>query len=208
MPNNLNLRLCGSLDTQTGKPCRRKLPCPYHNDDGSRKSKAVTKRPNRDVLRHEKLLQMRLQGKSLQEAGREAGYSENTLKGKIYDIVESAEYQATIQARIAIAQIQTDEIIGVLVSHMRGDIADFFPEDDFLQEAKKRGISHLIKKVKRRPVVAGFDKDQNPIVAYETELEIQDQRGRPNISPKSLIQPIYDPQPGRPSGTLMQLLTE
>ncbi len=54
-------------------------------------------------------------------------------------------------------------IIGVLISHMRGDIADFFPEDDLLQQAKNRGISHLIKKVKRRPVVAGFDKDENPI---------------------------------------------
>ena len=127
-------------------------------------------------MRHEKLLQMRLQGKSLQEAGREAGYSENTLKGKIYKIAESAEYQATIQAHIEGAQIHTEEIIGVLISHMRGDIADFFPEDELLQQAKKGGISHLIKKVKRKPVVAGFDKDQNPIFAYETELEIQDQQ--------------------------------
>jgi hypothetical protein len=61
------------------------------------------------------------------------------------------------------AAIDTNEIIGTLVQQMRFDIAGLFPESDFLQQAKQLGISHLIKKVKVRQVVAGFDKDGSPI---------------------------------------------
>ena len=60
------------------------------------------------------------------------------------------------------AALDTNEIIGTLVQQMR--LADLFPESNFLQRAKQLGISHLIKKVKIRQVVAGFDKDGSPII--------------------------------------------
>jgi hypothetical protein len=59
---------------------------------------------------------------------------------------------------------------------MRGDIADFFPYDELLQRAKRLGISHLITKLKRRPVIAGFDKKGEAIFAFELEIEIHDQK--------------------------------
>jgi hypothetical protein len=56
------------------------------------------------------------------------------------------------------AALNTNEIIGTLVQQMRFDLADLFPESDFLQRAKELGVSHLIKKVKVRQMVAGSTK--------------------------------------------------
>jgi hypothetical protein len=69
------------------------------------------------------------------------------------------------------AQFQTEEVIGTIVDHMRFDLAELYPDDPFLQRAKELGVSHLIKKIKRRPVIAGFDQQGAPIMDYETEIE-------------------------------------
>lgn len=111
-------------------------------------------------------------GKSVVEAGREAGYSENTLKGKIFQIVDSPSYKARIEEHIKMAAIQTEEIIGGVVSESRMDIADLFPDDEMLQRAKAMGISHNIRKLKRRPIFAGFDPKGTPIWNYELEVEV------------------------------------
>jgi hypothetical protein len=69
------------------------------------------------------------------------------------------------------ASLDTNETIGTLVQQMRFDIADLFPESDFLQRAKHLGVSHLIKKVKVRQVIAGLDKDGAPIMGLQHEIE-------------------------------------
>jgi hypothetical protein len=48
---------------------------------------------------------------------------------------------------IRAAQIDTNEIVGTLVSHMRGDLADIVPDDDVLAQARANGVSHLIKEI-------------------------------------------------------------
>lgn len=55
--------------------------------------------------------------------------------------------QERIQARIRDAQIDTNEIVGTLVSQMRGDFGDILPEDAFIQQVKASGHSHLLKEV-------------------------------------------------------------
>lgn len=67
--------------------------------------------------------------------------------------------------------MDVDEITGTLVQHMRFDLADVLPENEILQRAKRLGISHLIKKVKTRQVVCGFDEEGSPIIGWEHEIE-------------------------------------
>lgn len=165
-------QLCASTKTKSGKPCRWTRPCPYHarGKPGKLPSGQGTKK-NRSVVRHEKLLQGVLAGKSVREAGLDAGYSKSTCEGKIYQIMDSPKIKECIRERVEAAKLETDEIIGALVQYMRFDLADLFPADPLLRRAKQLGISRNIRKVKRRPVIAGYDKDENPILEYELEVE-------------------------------------
>src|SRR5882672_11269978 len=153
-------KICGHEETQSGQPCYRRGVCPYHTEEkvaGRTKVAARSTKQTVAALRQEKMIELRLQGKTVAAAAREAGYSENTAKGKIYQMMDSREYNTAIKRHLEAANLDTAETIGILVSQMRGDIADFFPDDEFLQRAKQLGISQLIKKIKRRPIVAGLD---------------------------------------------------
>lgn len=163
-------KLCGQKAKSTGKPCRWPRPCPYH-DKASRKRGNKGTKKNRNVLRQEIMIQARIAGKSVVDAGREAGYAESTLQGRIYQIEKSPEYKARIASLIEAADLNTKEIIGTLVSQMRLNMAPLFPGDPFWERAAELGISHLIKKHKRRPVMVGFDKEENPIIDFEEEVE-------------------------------------
>lgn len=161
---------CGSNETQSGNPFRYTKPCPYHTAGGAKKA---PKKKSVTILRLDKLIEERAQGKTLKEAALAAGYSNATASsGKVSQIWNSPHVQARIERLRLSSHIQNDEIVGTLVEQMRCDIAEFFPDDPFLQRAKELGISHLIKKIKRRPVIAGFDKDGAPIRDYVTEIEV------------------------------------
>src|SRR5258708_4696541 len=86
-------RKCGSTDTATRRPCQISIyPCPLHTPNGER-------RPRRLSPRRLKLTKSIAEGKSIAQAGREAGYSAAVIKAKIYQIVQSVEVQqALIQA--------------------------------------------------------------------------------------------------------------
>lgn len=172
---------CGSTETASGRPCNYTNPCPYHAEGGSSKRTARRSRGGslraQQAVRQEKLLQGVAEGKTVNKAARDAGYSEKTVAGKVYQIMDTPAMQRRIERTIALAQLQTDEIIGRQVGMMRMDIADLFPDDEFLQKAQKRGISQNIKKVKRERIIVGYDgpeKDQ-PIYKMEiAEVEIYD----------------------------------
>ena len=134
---------CGK-PKKDGKPCKRDIPCPYH---GTTPPKG--KKQNRSIVRQDKLLQGQLAGKTVQQAGREAGYAESTLRGKIYQIIQSEDYQARIRAALDAARLQTEEIIGRLILTMRSDVAgDLLSETDpMIQRAKELGISDQITEV-------------------------------------------------------------
>jgi phage terminase small subunit len=88
-----------------------------------------------------------LQGKSLRQAALDAGYAPSTANSNIYKEQEKARTQTRIDVRIKEAQIDTNEVIGTLVSHMRADLADICPKDAFLKAARENGVSHLIKEL-------------------------------------------------------------
>jgi hypothetical protein len=90
--------ICGSVNTATGNPCRRKRRrCPYHQVGDENFNTKEVRRKNGDLLRYEKLLQGRLLGMNVRQAALYAGYAESTSKGKIYQIIKSVRYQARIQ---------------------------------------------------------------------------------------------------------------
>lgn len=138
---------CGSPNTQSGNPCGKFSPCAYHDEKGKPTPKVSLKAK----ARQEKLLQGVMAGKDLKTAALDAGFSESTAEGKIYQIVNSPAYKARVQQAIADARLMTEEITGTAVGVMRMDIADLFPDDEFLQEAQRRGVSHNIKKIRRSP---------------------------------------------------------
>jgi O-phosphoseryl-tRNA(Cys) synthetase len=117
------------------------------------------------------MIQALLKGKTIKESALLAGYSATTAEGKIYQLINSPAYKDRIQRHIEAAQIDTNEIIGVLVAQMRFDMADLFVNDEFWSRAKELGTSHLIKKYKRTSRLVGFDKDKNPIIQDSQEIE-------------------------------------
>jgi len=89
-------------------------------------------------------------------------------------LLRNAKVQAHIQARLDDASIKNSEILGTLASHMRADLADIFPENKVLREAKLSGNSHLIRKIKQKERFIPQADGRPPIREVDTEIEIHD----------------------------------
>lgn len=125
-------------------------------------------------IRREKLIEGVLQGKTPATAAKEAGYSDSYARVDVYRVLASPSVQERIQARIDEAQIDSDEVLGTLVSHMRADLADIFPDNEILQRARQQGVSHLIKKMKVRERFIPQGLGKEPQREVTTEIEIHD----------------------------------
>src|SRR5262249_32148764 len=77
-----------------------------------------------------------------------------------------------VQDRLDQAQVSTDEVLGVLVSHMRADVTDLFDEGGtfHVESIRKKGLGHLVKKLKVRRIYEGDDKDV-PVDIIELEVQ-------------------------------------
>lgn len=115
------------------------------------------------------------------QAARDAGYkgNDNVLAVTAHRVLRKAKVVARVRERLDGLHANADEVLNLLADHMRADLADFdgcFDEEGRLdlKEAKRRGVSRLVKKLKSRrvPVKGGDGK----IVDYEhvTELEFHD----------------------------------
>lgn len=100
-------------------------------------------------LRRELVTESVLQGKTEDQIAGELGMS----RGRVAQIKAESGFQERIAARIAEAQINTDEILGVLHSHLHASIEDFFEFTDDgqvrvnLKLAQERGVLHLLKEL-------------------------------------------------------------
>lgn len=87
------------------------------------------------------------------DAAAAAGFSDNPASAKVQGsiLASDPDIRARIEARrrelLDHAQVESGEIVGLLASHMRGDMADLLPEDAFLAQAKARGVSGLIREL-------------------------------------------------------------
>jgi hypothetical protein len=105
-------------------------------------------------------------GKRAAEA---AGYAKgHAAETEASRLLRNAEIQERVRARVAEAGVQTNEVIGTLVSHMRADLADVYPEHPLLKRAKAAGVSHWIRKL---TVKEYFDKSKQAVVT-ETSVEL------------------------------------
>lgn len=92
---------------------------------------------------------------NLEKASKLAGITgrqgyELTTRPRVKELL--AARRAELMASLVVT---AQEVIGTLVSQMRGDIADIFPDEPVLQAAKQAGISRLIKKVKIKETAEG-----------------------------------------------------
>ena len=108
------------------------------------------------------------------KAAEDAGFAKGaSAEVEASRLLRNAKVQEIIRARQAEAQIEKSEIIGTLASHMRGDLTDLLSDGDEIRElAHSRGVSHLIKKLKRktRYYSNGPGKEPDEEVTYEFEL--------------------------------------
>lgn len=117
------------------------------------------------TLKQQKFTEEVLKDGNATRAARAAGYKHPNKRG--FENVVKSGIQERIQKRIEEAKVQTNEVIGTLVSHMRGDLAEVLPDNEFLSRAKAAGLSHLVKKVK---TTERYTKDGERIVTHEFEM--------------------------------------
>jgi hypothetical protein len=112
------------------------------------------------------------QDKPPTEAARAAGYSESYSRVDVYSTLEKPRVKAEIErrreSRMAEANIQANEVLGTLVSHLRADLGDIMPDNPIVKQAKAQGLSHLLRKV---TVKEYFDKLKGATVT-ETTVEL------------------------------------
>ena len=108
-------------------------------------------------------------GGNIQATCRSMGISQQTAynwsKNKLF-AEELARRQEILSCA---ANVTGAEVIGILASQMRADIADVLPDEELVIAARARGVSHLIRKIKVRTIIRR-DGSEEKIV----ELELVD----------------------------------
>ncbi len=109
------------------------------------------------------------------KAARDAGYkgNANTLNQVAQENLRKPTIQVRVRERIEGIAADTDEVLNLLGEHLRADVADFegcFDDEGRLdlKEAKKKGVSRLVKKI--RTVTRTVSRDDG---AQEREVMTQ-----------------------------------
>lgn len=100
-----------------------------------------------------KYAQGRISGLNQTEAARFAGYSgdDNVLARRGHELARNSKVQALIADRaFSAGLLTTEEVIGTLAEHMRGDLTDCFNDEGYFsfETARQRKVTHLIKKIR------------------------------------------------------------
>jgi hypothetical protein len=94
----VQVKLCNSRKTKSGRPCRNRVPCSRH----SLKTVGQRKLGRVDAVQRDNLVKGVLAGKDVRSAALDAGYSEATAQGRIYQIIKTPDMRERFQ-RIASA---------------------------------------------------------------------------------------------------------
>jgi hypothetical protein len=113
------------------------------------KSESPTHKPKKATLKQEKFVEGVIQHGNATKAARDAGYSPRSAAVIASRNLKRPDIQEQIKARIEAAKLDTDEIIGTLIGHMRADIGNLLGDDGALDlvRAIENGSSHIIKKL-------------------------------------------------------------
>lgn len=109
------------------------------------------------------------------KAAEDAGYAPGAgAEVEASRLLRNAKVQEKIRERLDAAGFLQDlEIVGTLADHMRADLADIIPGDEWLEAAKASGLSHLVKKLKVRRRLIPV-KDGEPVEEITREIEVHD----------------------------------
>lgn len=116
------------------------------------------------------------QGKNHTRAAIDAGYSPRTARTKASQKLAKGNIRGLVQERVATVKADTNEILSLFAMHVRADFGDFeadcWNEDGTVnwKAAKARGLSRLVRKVKRKTIPQ--KNGASPII--ETEVELYD----------------------------------
>jgi hypothetical protein len=138
-------------------------------------SKHKSKKP---TLKQEKFVEGVIQHGNATRAARDAGYSPRSAAVIASRNLQRPDIQEQIKARIEAAKLDTDEIIGTLIGHMRADIGNLLGDDGALDlvRAIENGSTHLIKKLtirtRRIPGNKGSAPTERDGPSEETTYEI------------------------------------
>ena len=125
---------------------------------------------NRLTAKQEMFIEHYLSGgyngkRAAEAAGYAKGHAAETEASRL---LRNAEIQERVRARVAEAGVQTNEVIGTLVSQMRADIAEILPDNPIVAAASARGVSHWIKKL----IVKEYYDKRKDAVVKETTIEL------------------------------------
>ncbi len=114
------------------------------------------------------------------EAARRAGYSVRTARSIGQELLTIPDISTTIQQRITESHIGADEVLKLLADMARGDMGEFLDVSGMgfnldLQDAKARGLTKLIKKVKQRTTTYLAKKEsEEDREVHDLEIELYD----------------------------------
>jgi hypothetical protein len=113
------------------------------------KSESPTHKPKKATLKQDKFVEGVIQHGNATKAARDAGYSPRSAAVIASRNLKRPDIQEQIKARIEAAKLDTDEIIGTLIGHMRADIGNLLGDDGSLDLVRgiENGSTHIIKKL-------------------------------------------------------------
>lgn len=109
------------------------------------------------------------------DAARRAGYSEKTAYSMGWQNLRKLEIKAAIQARLDEVHMGTDEALALLAQQARGDVGEFLDVSSVgfsldLEEAKKKGITRLIREIEQKVVTINGQKEDREIITTKIKL--------------------------------------
>lgn len=124
-----------------------------------------------------------LDGKTMEQAARDAGYSAQFARKAIYskpvgDWIKTEVHRRMNEA-MSKAAVHTDAITGSLVEVMMASPADILPDHPILVRARQNGVDHLIKKITITPIKLGMKEFirqgkvvSQPVIGERIDLEM------------------------------------
>lgn len=102
------------------------------------------------------------------KAAKIAGYSEATARQQGSRLLSDANIASRVRERLEQMAMKTDEVLGRLAAHARGDIGDLIDPATMTLDVKKaieEGNTNLVKKIKQTVITA--DDKQTEIFEFE-----------------------------------------
>jgi phage terminase small subunit len=128
------------------------------------------------------------------QAAAAAGYKAARLDQAAYQALHRECVQQHIRERIRESRVSADEIVGTLVSHMRGNLTEFL--DQFgnfsIEVAKQKGIGHLIKSISG--TISGTICDPPFLEALEELKDPEEPEDAQNAEDRADGEPLENPR--------------